>query len=55
MGPVPIFNSPSPSIIVECPTFTPGTSVIEFNFPLGKIPMSNPRSLLLGLLLLDII
>src|SRR5262245_19586804 len=38
----------SPSTIVRWPTRTPGTSVIAFHFPAGRIPGRTPRSRSLG-------
>ncbi len=34
----------SPSISVVCPTRTPGTSVIAFRSPVGRVPMAMPSS-----------
>ena len=46
-GPSPTTSSPSPSMIVVCPTRTPATSVIAFRLP-GSPGKGIPRSRALG-------
>jgi hypothetical protein len=44
-GPLPGVSAPSPSMMVLCPTRTPGTSVIALFGPTGIDPIVLPRSL----------
>ena len=49
MGPSPGLSCPSPLMMVEWPTFTPSTSVMELFSPRGNNPRLIPRSDALGL------